>query len=67
MELILILGRDDDEYNYFDQVMHSDNPIKGVKSFDDDTIFLTESAGIFVHTFIRDLTNKIIVEIHKRL
>jgi len=57
----------DDEYNYFTQVMCSVNPIKGVKSFDDKKIFLAEMSGNFAHSFLTDLMNKIIVELHKRL
>ncbi len=58
---------DDDEYNYFNQVMNSDKPLIGVNSFDDKKIFLAESAGNFAHSFITALLNKIIVELHKRL
>ena len=60
-------SENDEEYEYFDNVMSSDNPIDGVRSFNDKKIFLTESSGNYVHTFITNLTNKIIVEIHKRL
>jgi len=60
-------SKDDDEYDYFDDVMNSSNPLKGVKEFDDEKISLAESAGNFAHSFITDLTNKIIVELHKRL
>jgi len=60
-------SKDDDEYNCFNQVMNSSNPLKGVKSFNDDKIFLAESAGNYSHTFIANLMNKIIVEVHKRL
>jgi len=57
----------DDEYSYFTQVMESNSPIEGVKSFDDKKIFLAERSGNFAHSFITDLMNKIIVELHKRL
>lgn len=57
----------DDEYDHFKQVMNSNNPLRGVKSFDDENFFLTESAGNFAHSFITDLMNKIVVELHKRL
>jgi len=60
-------SKDDDEYSYFNQVMDSDNPIDGVMRFNDEKIFLTESSGNYIHTFITNLMNKIIVEIHKRL
>ncbi|MEH6504373.1 MAG: hypothetical protein V7682_10795 [Cycloclasticus sp.] len=56
----------DDEYNYFNQVMNSNSPLKGVEIFDDKNIFLTEGAGNFAHSFITDLMNRIIVELHKR-
>ena len=59
-------SNDDEEYDYFNQVMNSNNPLKGVKSFDDKKIFLAESAGIFAHSFISGLMNEIIVELHKR-
>ena len=58
---------DGDEYDCFNQVMNSNNPLKGIKSFDDKKIFLAESAGSFAHSFITGLMNKIIVELHKRL
>ncbi|MEW8350658.1 MAG: hypothetical protein AB2689_21655 [Candidatus Thiodiazotropha taylori] len=58
---------DDDEYDHFNQVMNSNDPIKGVKSFDDNKIFLSESAGNFAHTFITGLMNNIIIELHRRL
>ena len=57
----------DKEYGYFTQVMKSNSPIKGVKSFNDEKIFLAESSGNFAHSFITDLMNKIIAELHKRL
>lgn len=60
-------SKDDDEYICFNEVMYSNNPLKGVKSFNDEKIFLAESAGNYTHTFITDLMNKIIVEVHKRI
>lgn len=57
----------DDEYDCFDQVMASDNPLKGVKHFDDKKMFLAESSGNYAHSFITELMNEIIVELHKRI
>lgn len=58
---------DDDEYNYFNQVMSSSNPLQGIKSYDEKNILLDESAGNFAHSFITELMNIIIVELHRRL
>lgn len=58
---------DDNEYDFFNEVMNSEKPLQGVKSFSDEKVLLTESAGIFAHTFISDITNTIVVEVHRRL
>lgn len=58
---------EDAEFEYFNQVMGSNNPLNGIKHFDDNKIFLAESAGNYAHTFITGLMNKIIVELHTRL
>lgn len=57
----------DYEYNIFNQVMNSGTPLQGVKSFDEDKVLLTESAGNFAHSFLTRLTNEIVVEVYKRL
>ena len=57
----------DAEFECFNQVMTSENPLKGIKFYDDNKIFLAEAAGNYAHTFITDIMNKIIVELHKRL
>lgn len=58
---------DDDEFDHFDKVMSSTNPIRGVASYDNKNILLAESAGNYAHSLLTIIMNKVIVEMHKRI
>lgn len=59
--------RPDEDHEFFDEIMNSESPLRGVDSFESDELFLEESVGNYAHTFLSGLMNKIIVELHKRV
>lgn len=58
-------SRADENKLDFDKIMSGENPLRGIRSYSDDEVFLEETAANFAFEFIQRQFNVAIVKIHE--
>lgn len=49
----------------FDKTMSGNSPLRGVRSYDDESVFLDESAASFALSFLNEAYSKAVVKVHQ--